>query len=206
MLPPLITNYIWNHVSPYLLPDLSGIFIHIHNVSDVTVRIHNYIQTKLNQPTREQIILDLFLTTSSGLVNHVLVGPGICDHDTVLVDHSIRATFYKSSLWTIYKYNRTNWEKLHEELGNTISDYLDTNPDARSVTTNWMTLKCTTINIMEKYIPHMVSSSWNDLPYITSHIKHEIRWRQHAYNKAGNTTNPKTGLTSAESGMRWRTC
>ena len=44
-------------------------------------------------PTRRQNILDLCFTTNPSLVKNVSVTPGISDHDTVVIDSTIRPQY-----------------------------------------------------------------------------------------------------------------
>ncbi len=149
------------------------------------------LQQMVDQPTRGENTLDLFMTSSPGLVNQVLIGPGISDHDTVIINHTIKAAKTNSAPRTVYQYSKADWESANEELNDIIDGYMSTDPDSRSVTTNWTTIKCSLLSLMEKHIPHITVRGNKDLPYITKTIKREIRRRQRAYNKARRYNKPK---------------
>ncbi len=144
------------------------------------MNIHQIVE----ENTRGNNILDLFFTTTPGLVDKVTVGPGIADHCTVIVDHKLRAHLNKPTTCSIYQYSKADWDEINNELDNFHEEYLNTDPDARAVSTNWTTIKCRLLGIMEKHIPQVSTGNRFHLPYITRDIKRDIRWKQRTYNRA----------------------
>ncbi len=138
----------------------------------------------VDQPMRGPNILDLFFTTSPGLVNNTQIGPGLSDYDTVIMDHSFKAPLKKNSPRTIYHYSKANWDAINEDLDSFLDEFMNTDPDTPSVTTNSTTIKCHLFSIMDKYIPHTTTKERDNLPYITWSIKREIRCRKQAHTKA----------------------
>lgn len=71
----------------------------------------------------------------------------------------------KKSCETLPKIN-DDWDKFHDDLSTILNDYMETDPDSRSVTTNWTTIKCSFLSLMDNLIPQSISRSHYDLPYI----------------------------------------
>ncbi len=145
----------------------------------------------VDSPTRGTNTLDLFFTTWPGLVINTQTGPGISDHETVIVDHDIKASINRSAPQTVYQYGKAEWDAINQDLESFASEYLDTDPFARSITTNWMTIKCRLLSVMEKHIPHITIKPNNNLPYITRSIKRDIRRKNRAHTKAKRFNKPK---------------
>ena len=88
-------------------------------------------------PTRGTNTLDLLFTDTPSLVSKVSAAPGLSDHDTIIVEHQLKATINKKKDREVPLYNKADWDGLRKHIKMLASDYMHANPpdDCRSCTT-----------------------------------------------------------------------
>ena len=74
----------------------------------VSIIDNNSLTQMVSEPTRENNILDLFLTNSPTLVDSVSVVPGIADHSAVIGVVRLRPTVQKVKPRTVHLYSKAN--------------------------------------------------------------------------------------------------
>ena len=87
-----------------------------HNLSIMRV-CHSLTQT-VNVPTRQDKILDLFLTNYSSIVNNLETLPpiGESDHDIVLSECVTSLRRCQSTPRKIQQFSKASWDKINEGL------------------------------------------------------------------------------------------
>ena len=65
--------------------------------------------------------------------------------------------------------------------------YFNEDPDKNTIHENWNRLKSKIHDLREQFVPSKMSSTRNNLPYITRAIQRMIKKKQRQYNKAKNT-------------------
>ena len=70
----------------------------------------------VTQPTRQDHILDLFLTTNQTLVTDVTILPGLGDHDIVSVGVAVKPTQTTQKRRKIHQYNKANWTTFRSKM------------------------------------------------------------------------------------------
>ncbi len=70
---------------------------------------HNFVQM-VNESTRNENTLDLFLTSNNTLVNDVQVHPGISDHNIFTVSSNLKPATSKQIPRDIPLYRKTDWD------------------------------------------------------------------------------------------------
>jgi len=130
--------------------------------------MNNYgFEQFVSQPTREDHILDLFLSTHPDIIENVQVVPGISDHEAVtcqLVLPSDKQT--GNNLRKVYQYHRADVRGINEELNNFTTSFLTNSPHENTVEDNWQQFKDTLLYVVDKYVPSKHLSTRKHLPWI----------------------------------------
>jgi hypothetical protein len=142
----------------------------------------NALQQLVNEPTREQNTLDLFITNNTTLINKVQVIPGISDHHAVLVEADLTPMSNKQQKRQVPLYKKANWEQLKEHVRN-YGNNLDTTEKTVSVDTLWQNFKIMLEAGVKQHVPHKTAKTKDSLPWITRSIKRLIRRRDAIYIK-----------------------
>lgn len=66
----------------------------------------------VNQPTRFENTLDLFLTTNPTLVEEVGCLPGLSDYDMVTTTCALKPTVQRQKPRKVYVFSKADWPKL----------------------------------------------------------------------------------------------
>ena len=118
-------------------------------------------------PTRNERILDLFLTSHPDLVNKVQTIPPLTsamDHDIVFVDVNTRADFQKKSPQRVFRYNKADWDGMRTAA---LSMKLD-GEDAQMM---WDSFEQSVQGLMEKHIPQGNARPNAQKPWVTKDVK-----------------------------------
>ena len=149
----------------------------------------NFLFQLVTEPTRENNLLDLILTTQEHLLDNVRVGEQLqnCDHN--MVRFTIRApVLSKSTRKNQLNFNRADYLGLRQELTNMHIDY----PPECNINTLWNNFKANFLSSQQRYIP--VSSGQccrnRNAPWFNSNIKSAIINRNRLYTLKKN--NPTT--------------
>ena len=147
-------------------------------------------------PTREDGVLDLFMTNNDSLVSHVKTIPGISDHNAVLAEMQIRCgaatqTPRKVPLWNktdVYLdkiRDRIEWEwwkvKLREDIFN----------DCEKL---WTWFQKTMNEAIDEFVPHRQTTRRDRQPWISRETKRMMdkEKRMFANRKKGMKRHPKS--------------
>ena len=143
-------------------------------------------------PTRRQNTLDLLFTDHPDLVNNVYSAPGLSDHDTVVIEHQLKATINKKEPREVPLYHRANWPEVKERIEKFSTEYAAANmTNLRPLNTNWSDIKDCISSCIADLIPHKKIGTRFHLPYITKPIQRKIRKRQRVYRKAKKSNRQK---------------
>ena len=131
-------------------------------------------------PTRGTNTLDLLFTDVPSLISKIHSAPGLSDHDTILVDHKLKATINKKAAREVPLFNKADWPSLREKVRLLALDYINANPpeNRRSLTNNWLFLKGSLLGAIEQFIHRKKVGTRFNLPYLTPKTKRKIRKRQ----------------------------
>ena len=163
---------------------------------------HHLDQLNL-EPTRKKNILDLVFSSRPDLITSCTTGPGISDHDhLVIVRANIRAKQNKKKPRIIHLFKSADWTSIKEYLASGEESFFQNSPEDNAVEQNWQFLRDLILDCMEKFVPKKKASGRQDLPWMTSTVKQLIRRKQHVYNRAKKSKKIKTGRCSGSSGRR----
>ena len=139
----------------------------------------------MREPTRKNRMLDLFLTNTPDLVDKCKVGPGVSDHDgMVLVESRLYHKWSRKSPRKINLFRNANWEKIKADLKCEEENFFKNSPAENTVETNWSFFKQSISDAISNHVPTKTVSGRYKLPWITVHIKRLIRRKQRAFCKA----------------------
>ena len=148
--------------------------------------IQDFHMDQLNtEPTRGSSILELVLSSCPKLVTSCTTGPGISDHDhVVIVRASVRAKQNTKKPRFIHLFRNVNWENIKSFLRSAETQFFQTCHETSSVDTNWQFFRDTITQAIEKFVPKKKVSGRFSLPWLTRPVKRLIRRKQRAYNRA----------------------
>ena len=151
--------------------------------------MNNYgFEQFVTQPTREDHILDLFLSTHPDIIENVQVVPGISDHEAVTCQLVLPSDKQISNnLRKVYQYHRADVRGINEELNNFTTSFLTNRPYENTVEDNWQQFKDTLLYVVDKYVPSKHLSTRKHLPWINKSIKVQMKLRKSLYDKAKQT-------------------
>ena len=145
---------------------------------------NNLIQMN-EHPTRKNNILELFLTSTPELVTSCTTGPGISDHDHIVIAKMELTTKQnRKEPRTIQLFKKANWDGLRNSIINATSRFLSNCPDTKPIEDNWKFFKETLLTGLKQFVPNKTVSGRYNLPWITTKVKRLIRRKQRAYNRA----------------------
>ena len=79
--------------------------------------IHDYNFTQVvSEPTRQDNILDLFLTTNPTLITEVKCSPGLGDHDLVSAKALLKPSQHKQKTRNVLLFSKADWQKLKSKM------------------------------------------------------------------------------------------
>lgn len=169
----------WSNISP--TPDCK---LQSHYRDFINILFDNNITQMVQDPTRGNHILDLFLTNNPSRVNRAQVIPGISDHDAVLVVINTSARMKTQKPRKIHLYKKADWDglrshitNLHESLSKSKKYISD------SVADLWQSISSSIEEGVNTFIPSKMSSTKNKLPWIKVELKRLFRKRDKAFRK-----------------------
>ena len=169
----------WPENSPEMKPDCSYKQVYEYFLS--TIADYNLTQV-VTEPTRQDNVLDLFLTTNPTLINKVNCSPGLGDHDIVSAEAMLKPTLQKQKPRKVLLFGKADWPtlkakmKLYQE--SFLSDHL-----GKTVEELWTDFTTTLDKLTRECIPSKLIRGKSSLPWITQEIKRLIRKRDSLYAK-----------------------
>ena len=147
-------------------------------------------------PTRKDNILELIFTSCPETVLSCETGPGISDHDHILISRvKLRAAQNKKQPREIQLFNKADWPQMKASLKSSSDDFFAGKPEENSVNTNWLYAKHCIADVIQKCVPSKKVSGRYKPPWITGKNKRLIRKKQRAYNRAKDSDNDKDWTT-----------
>ena len=148
----------------------------------------------VQEPTPQNNILDLVLTTHPDLIEGTYVVPGMNDHNAVICDINFKTKPSLNPPRSVYLYKRTDMGGLQEQLRNSYKSFQASEPSTKLVEENWTLFKTILFGTIKKHIPQKTLSRKKSTPSLNSRIKCLIRQKQRRYNAA----------THSDSEQDWR--
>jgi len=149
----------WDHCT--VLPTSDKKSLHnrlLDMISDYSLEQHQ------REPTRNDRILDLFMTNKPNMVRSMNTVAGISDHEIPVADCELKPKHKRMIPRQIFLWQKADWEKLKEEMTKYRDDFLK-KASERTVEENWRDFKKHIKEIMDTYIPSKSTSMRHNLPW-----------------------------------------
>ena len=173
-----LPNIDWNNLSitSYNYPlQLCDIMLDFVADSGLTQIVHS--------PTRENNILDIFLTNRPSLISDCHTLSGISNHEIVFINSYISAKIQRPIQRKILLWNKANLENVRLNASNLVLDFMNSYDIDTAVEILWERFK-SICNACLDLIPCKLSSTRFNQPWITRNIKSLSRKKQRSYNQA----------------------
>ena len=143
----------------------------------------------VEEPTRKDNTLDLFLTNRPNKVLRVDVLPGVSDHDMVFLELDMRPVKQKQKSRKVPIYRKAEWDLMKEDMKSLHTD-LEAMYDSDSIRVNdmWEKFRDTLQQSIDDHFRHRQSKPKDGYPWIGHELKKMMK-RLHRYYK----TKKKTG-------------
>ena len=169
----------WPESLPEFKPDCSHKQVYDFFLS--IINDYNFTQV-VSEPTRQDNILDLFLTTNPTLIMKINCSPGLGDHDIVSAEALLKPTLQKQKPSKVLLFAKADWTTLKAKMKSYQQSFL-INHFGKTVEELWTDFAKTLDKISEECIPSKIIRGKSSLPWITQEIKRLIRKRDSLYTK-----------------------
>jgi hypothetical protein len=149
------------------LPDINWNSYTIEKHQNIKEINELFINTLLNlnleqinkKPTRNNNILDLFLTNRPGLVIDYEILPGLSDHDIIRVNNRMHTQICKKPKRIIYLWNKCNTTELHQAAIKFQTTFLTKYNINHPVEDLWQVIKTNLKELMSDFVPTKQTSN-----------------------------------------------
>ena len=150
---------------------------------------YDFIQS-VTEPTRPASgnILDLVISSAPSLVTSVQTHPGMSDHNVVTFYINARPTRTPKPPHKVYLYNRMDLDGLKNEANNINNEFFSSDPNSRTINENWDLFKVKLQAAIDTFIPHKMTKSKLNLPWLTRSIKRQMRKRDKLHSLANHSS------------------
>ena len=141
-------------------------------------------------PTREENVLDLYITNKPSQVKSIYNVPNISDHEgAIVVDSNIRPVINKKKPHTYHLFSKADWPAIREDLKAFSVTFLQTH-STRTVDENWEVSKTAIKTAIDKHVPIRTSKAKSQQTWISSSIRRKARKKHRLYRKAIKKKDP----------------
>ena len=160
----------------------SDIYVHLIDIIQ-----DNFLTQLVREPTRNQNILDLVISTSPDIVDRLLVGDCFSDHRSLSFRILCSPYVQRKSQKLLYSYSKTDWTHLKSLLSYIpwSCAFFDDDIDY-----NWSCWKDLLFTAMDQCIPLCQSKRKSNAPWITKVLIKLCRKKKSLYSKARKSANP----------------
>jgi len=158
----------------------------------VNVVQDNGLTQVINEPIHLENILDLFLTNSPAQIQDATIIPGLSDHEAIIIRANIQPPLQNQSSRKIPLYNKANWQTIKvdiQDLEHHISNLIATpNINANQI---WERFCNAIQSSISKHIPIKTTRKRCSLPWISTHLRRQIKKRNTLYHQAKRVNSPE---------------
>ena len=156
-----------------------------HTLSERFLKMANTcsLEQTVQEPTRQEKTLYLFLTNRPTLMNRCSTIPGLGDHEAVCVDTPIKANTMKPVKRKIQLWKKTDISELESDCLTFQQEFLSEYSVNTHVNKIWSHIKENLISLMNKHVPAKVATSRYNQPWITTKSKQLTRRKTRSYNQ-----------------------
>ena len=139
----------------------------------------------INFTTRGSKTLDMFLTSSHGLIDRCKLLPGVGDHDVILIDTLIKARRVKPTRKTIYLWDKANMEELKSGVTCYVTEF--NSPTFTSTNSMGTSFRDNLRGLLDKHVPHKLTRSRFTNPWMDTTTRRLAGRKNRAFKKAKTT-------------------
>jgi hypothetical protein len=140
-----------------------------------------------DEPTRNDNILDLVMTTNQDLVNDLQIEPGMSDHEIVIANINIGAQRQRRPERTVYQYKKGNMDDMRMDMKEFSDKFCEQNHRTKDTETISNEFKDALVKSADQHIPRKkITSRWN-LPWMTPSVRRLCRLKKRKWTKAKKT-------------------
>ena len=155
-----------------------------------TLQKHHLVQLQ-RETTRENSILDLYITNRPTLTKEINTIPNISDHEgAILVDASITPMATMKPPRKCLLFSKANWPKMKDDMQIFTDEFLET-ANAKSLNENWEDLKNKIHSITNEHVPSRMTKSKTKTPWMNQQLKRMSRKKARLFRTAKKSNNPK---------------
>ena len=143
---------------------------------------HGFIQMNL-QPTRNNHVLDIFLTNHPALISDIKVITGISDHKAVCVECALTIKSVSSTKRKLYLWNKADFISINHLVTEFSNTFLDNTIDT-PIQNLWDAFKMMCMNCLHLVPTKSAPSGKSNQPWETPIIIRLSSKKQQLYNRA----------------------
>ena len=128
----------------------------------------------VEEPTREDNILDLIFTNFPSKINKAEVIPGISDHCIPTSEVDIQPIKRRQKPRTIHLYKKADWDQMAKEM-DAVKHQIEEQKHTKTANELWLMFKNAVADAAAKYIPSKTCKSREQLLYMTREAHQEKR-------------------------------
>ena len=173
------------HGYPLTMSEINSLFLDMVNEYG--------LEQCIQEPTRQDHILDLVFASQPSLIESITTTPGMSDHEAVIFSintHSVLIN--KKETCKVFVFHKARLHNLKDDFKSFQEGFLSSDPYSQSVEDNWNQFKEAIINTMLKNIPQRKIKSHNCyLSCLSYDIKSKMKERKMLYDKAKKSQLPE---------------
>ena len=113
------------------------------------------------------------------------------DHNAVICVLNILPQYKRQPKRIIFMYNKANWDDIRAETKHLGELYFKRNPDIYTFEDNCLFIQTSIENLIQTIVPSRLSKSKFHLPWITKHVRRQMKSRDKLYAKAIKSKSPQ---------------
>ncbi|XP_072048705.1 uncharacterized protein [Amphiura filiformis] len=137
--------------------------------------------------TREDNILDLFLTNRPALISKCVPLPALSDHEMVLTISDVRAKRQKPVRRKLFLWKKADMSKVKSNFSDFSTNFIMINSIDTPVDNLWNQISTNMQETLVDCVPSKMSTTRFNQPWINSHLKQLARRKKRAFMKAKKT-------------------
>ena len=152
----------------------------------IDMLLTTHTEQMITTPTRQNNILDIFITNRPSLTSQCHTIPGLGDHHAISIHSSAQARRAKPIRRKIHLWRHADIDKLKQDACTFTTSFTETFTINSSIHTMWDNIKSNLTELHEQHIPSKFTATRFHQPWITTEIKRITRRKQRAYNRCTN--------------------
>ena len=134
--------------------------------------------------TRDDNLLDIFLTNRPSLIQSCKSLPGISDHEIVYVESDVSVKYQRPIRRKIWLWSKADLPRMKEDMNSFSDEFIGKYSIEADIDTMWTEFSSKCTQIMTDYIPSKLTTARFSQPWINRDLKRLSHRKKRAYKKA----------------------